>query len=256
MPFKFAISGEVKSVVYDHIPVAHGHSTRLGGVSTGEFASLNLSTSTGDSQSNVDENRTILGQALALEVVPRVRMVHGVAVAEVFPDSSRSELPVADACITRHRGIGLSVTTADCVPLIFFCPQTGAVGVAHAGWRGTLDGIASTTVQAMTEKWGCRPDQLRVAIGPSIQRCCFEVGPEVAREFAAFDGVVSPRRGGVEGKFEIDLHEVNRNWLRLAGINEEHLQCCPLCTACEAELFFSHRRERGKTGRMMTVIQA
>lgn len=263
MAYEIVTQGELRTIVYPEIPVAHGHSTRSGGVSSGPYASLNLSISTGDALSHVQENRRLLGQALGLEpILPRLKMSHGVQVACLGPLFPReTDLAEADACIT-DQPIPLCITTADCVPLIFYCPEKRAVGLAHAGWRGTVNGIAKETVAALQLRYGCRPAELRVAIGPCIGRCCFEVGPEVAQEFShrfPQQAVVSPRHtaasGCHENKFEVDLHRANRLWLLAAGVAPEHIQHCDLCTACRGDLFFSHRRTGGLTGRMMTVIQ-
>ena len=253
----------VKAVTYDSLSVAHGTSTRVGGVSPAPWTSLSLSTSTGDTPERVEENRSRLGMALGLEIYSRIKMDHGINVVVLDSDSPADVFPEADACITNDSAYSLCLTTADCVPILFHCPVTGAVGLAHAGWKGTLNGIARETAMAMHKNFGSPIESLRAALGPAIGVCCFEVGAEVAQEFEkrarerSWDEaqLVQPRPR-VAGKYQVDLHRTNRFWLLEAGLQIASLSRCDLCTACNAELFFSHRRDHGQTGRMMTAIQS
>ena len=247
--------GDIQAVVYANFPVPHGSSTRDGGVSSGPYASLSLSTSTGDRLEHVEENRRRLGRALGLEVQPRLKMNHGVRVVRLGASNLRDPLPEADACVTCEPEVSLCITTADCVPLLFYSPERGAVGAAHAGWRGTVNGIARETVWALQAHFDCPLESLQVAIGPCIGPCCFEVGSEVAAEFnPQFSELVIPRPE-VSGKFHIDLRRANQLWLERAGVPAANIATCDLCTVCHGELFFSHRRDHGQTGRMMSVIQ-
>lgn len=252
----------VKAVTYDSLNVTNGTSTRVGGVSPAPWASLSLSTSTGDTLERVEENRQILGDALGMEIQSRIKMDHGIQVV-VLDSNSPASLPEADACITKDPNYSLCITTADCVPILFHCPETGAVGLAHAGWKGTVNGIARETALAMKKNFGCPLDKLLAVQGPAIGFCCFEVGAEVAQEFQKR----ANERGWDESKlvkaipktkdkFQVDLHRTNRFWLLEAGLQIANLSTCDLCTACNADLFYSHRRDQGQTGRMMTAIQS
>lgn len=248
-------------VRYPNIGAPHATTTRIGGVSSGPYASLNVGLTTADDPECVAENRARLSRAVGFSVVPRVFMNHGtnVWVFDEFPEPG-SPLPTADACISRVPGLGLAVTAADCVPITFYCPDTGAVGAAHAGWRGAVAGIAGKTIESMVRHYGCQAQRICVAIGPCIRPCCFEVDAAVAQEFANVDSsLVRPRSGPPqrsEEKFDVDLQAANRVFLERAGVMPENILISSLCSSCRPDLFFSHRRDKGLTGRMMTVIAA
>ncbi len=246
------VDGErVTYVRFPHLKVPHGSSTRLGGVSQGSFASLNLGYSSGDQREAVDANRGRFGQALGFQVPPVLKMEHGVEVAvidEVGPDKPR-----ADACITNRPGVALSVTTADCVPVLFHDPVKQVVGVAHAGWRGTVGGIAGKTVEAMQRTYESRPQDLQVALAPAIGPRHFLVDEDVAGPF-------EQRFGGQDfitkraNKWAIDLWEANRVLLLQMGVPAGQVYCCDLCTYEREDLFFSYRRDGGKTGRLVSAL--
>lgn len=241
-------------VTFPHLgQVPHATSTRQGGVSTAPYDSLNLGLMSGDDLSLVEQNRRIFSQMLGIPIVQNLNMTHGTVVAHVRSPLDMQKPHEADACISANPEVSLSLTTADCVPIFFHDPQAGAVGLAHAGWRGTVNGIAARTVEAMVSQLGAAPERIRVALGPGIAPCCFEVGSEVAEEFHSFYG----RQEWIEqraAKWHIDLHQANRIWLQRAGIKSEQVRSCPLCTCCRPDLFFSWRRENGKTGRLLSAI--
>lgn len=241
-------------VTFPHLGgVPHATSTRQGGVSTGIYDSLNLGLMSGDDLGVVEKNRQIFSRMLGIPIVQNLSMTHGIDVAHVRTPADMDQPHPADACITNHSEVSLSLTTADCVPIFFHDPKASAIGLAHAGWRGTVNGIAAEVVKAMSQKLGSKPQDLRVALGPAISQCCFEVGAEVAQEFHSRYGQQSwiEKRSD---KWHIDLHEANRIWLEGSGVHSTNIRACPLCTCCRPELFYSWRRESGKTGRLLSAI--
>ena len=199
---------------------------------------------------------------LRLEELVAPRQVHGKRVAAVsLADRGRgafereSALPETDALTTADAGVALFVSAADCVPLLFFDPVVGAIGAAHAGWRGTVAKIAAETVTAMGERYGSRPADLIVGIGPAIGPCCYAVGDEVveavAGAFGDTRGLVSPAR---DGRRHLDLWAANRTALLAAGVRPENIERADICTACRRDIFFSHRAEGGRAGRFGAII--
>jgi YfiH family protein len=246
--------------------VVHGFSTRQGGVSQGAFATLNLGQSVGDDPAAVQENRDRFFGRFAIEAdrLVRVRQVHGDGVLVVdealaarpgFPFSLIEERVEYDAMITHLTGLALTVSTADCVPILVQDPDRRVVAAIHAGWRGTAARIAAKGIQAMAARYGSRPETLQVAIGPAIRGCCYEVDRSVcealAASAAAADGHFQPV--GVD-HWRADLPGLNRTILTEAGVDPAHIEDLGLSTACRRDLFFSHRADRGRTGRMMNFV--
>jgi YfiH family protein len=227
----------------------HGFTTRQGGVSTVPWDSLNLSASTGDEPGAVEENWARLRQETGLSFA-RVRQVHGDAV--VRRDDGSGPLPEGDGVATARPGLAACVLTADCVPVLIGDPGTGAVAAVHAGWRGTLARTAARAIEALEREFGARRDNLLVAIGPAIGPCCYEVSPELAERFEAEIGpsvsMVHPRTP------RVDLWTANERLLREAGVPPERIEVIERCTACDAESFFSHRRDGARTGRQVGFI--
>ncbi|MBA3819759.1 MAG: peptidoglycan editing factor PgeF [Deltaproteobacteria bacterium] len=224
----------------------HGFPERHGGVSTGSRASLNLGWRWGDDQELVDQNRRILAAHVGydpaqLQVTKHVHGVEVWAVGEPLPDP-----PEFDGLVCDHPGPVLGAFAADCIPMVFADPVARVVGACHAGWRGTVGGIAGNVVARMVER-AASPGDIRVALGPSIGPCCFEVGPEVVAEFRAalgeLPGLVVPG----PHKDHIDLRVASRAYLERAGVVPEHIDDRPPCTKCEGDRFFSYRRD-GKDG--------
>ena len=172
--------------------------------------------------------------------IATVRQVHS---AEILAaDASGGVIGQGDALVSEQPGVLLSVRTADCLPILMSDIRHRAVSAVHAGWRGTVLEIAPKAVQAMADRFGTRPVDLRVAIGPGIGRCCFEVGPEVAVQF------------GLSGRSRIDLAETNRGQLVQMGIPAGQIVLSGLCTCCERTQFHSFRRDREAAGRMVSAI--
>ena len=234
--------------------VVHAFSTRIGGVSAAPLGSLNLSYKVGDDEQAVNENRRRLGDALghAPEQWATVGQVHGNHVAVVKGSGNCGE---ADALITDQPGVMLAVSVADCVPILLRDPVKRAVGLVHAGWRGTLAKAVMAALLAMSEHFGTDFPDVRAVIGPCIGPCCYGVGEEVRESFKkAF-----PYHGTLfsEETFRaprLDLALANRYQLRDMLVRDENITVTGLCTSCRSDLFFSHRRDQGKTGRMMAVI--
>lgn len=219
-------------------------STRRGGVSSAPFDTLNLGRSTVDDPAAVAENRSRLLACLGTTTdhLATAGQVHGTRVVEV---TAPGHTPECDALLTTVPGLALAVTTADCMSLLFTAP--GAVAAAHAGWRGTADGMPVAALAALRERTGARPDAIRVHIGPCIRGCCYEVGADVAERFPA----AAVRR--VDGSTRLDLPTAARIALLAAGLPEDCLFDTGACSACEPHWYFSHRRDAGRTGRMWGV---
>jgi len=235
------------------LPWPHGFTLRGGGISAGPYASLNLGLSSGDAPDAVEANRDSLLAALGYERadVCAFHQVHGHRVLDGTPGWFVEE---ADAATSATPGRLLVVSVADCLPLLFFDPVRAAVGAAHCGWRGTVQGLAGEVVRAMRERYGSRPADLHVAIGPGIQGPCYQVGPEVVRAYreAGFpEGLATPDD---EGRHRLDLVAANRFVLESAGVRPERIWSAGLCTHCETDRFFSHRRDAGVTGRHWALI--
>jgi YfiH family protein len=239
--------------------VPHAISSRVGGISEGPYASLNLGKMSGDALGKVSENRRLFGEAVGFPTPYSVKLEHGAEVVEVVLAEEQPSPPSADGCVTNCIGVPLTVTTADCVSILFHDPVRGAIGAAHAGWKGVLLGVAPATVRRMVELYGCSPGDLRVAVGPAIQACCFEVDQEVAGQFrerfpnVSGSELVAPR-AGKEGKWQIDLHGALQRSLLAEGVRAEHLKRTEMCTSCQPQDFFSYRRDGGRTGRMAAAI--
>jgi YfiH family protein len=237
-----------------NLDVPHGFTTRTGGVSASPYDSLNLGLSSGDAQAPVAENRRRVLAAFGKDErgACAFTQVHGTRVLEGKPSWFEEE---ADAVVGNTPGLLLVVSVADCLPVLFHDPVTGAVGAAHCGWRGTVAGIAAKTLSRLTELYGSRPEDVRVAFGPSISRCNYQVGAEVVKAFrqAGFPASIYGPDG--DGKFLLDVAAANSWALREAGILPEHLWQSGLCTYAEPARFYSHRRDKGQTGRHWAVIQ-
>lgn len=238
----------------------HGFSDRTGGVSRGPYESLNLGLHVGDDAVNVLENRRRLCAAVGVDPGSLVvgEQIHGAHVAVATEDdkgrgafSLDDVVPGVDALITDEPGVVLFALYADCVPVFLYDGRRRAVGLAHAGWKGTAAGVARRTLQAMTDSFGTRPEDCFAAIGPAIGPCCYEVGEEVARLFAAANPrlVVEP-----DAVSRVDLWAANELQLIEAGVPREHIASARLCTRCLNETFFSHRAQGGLAGRMAAFI--
>lgn len=215
-------------------------STRRGGLSHAPYDSMNLGRSTADDPAAVTANRErLLGTAsLSPHRLATAGQVHGARVVEA---TAPGHHPECDALVTRVPGVVLAVTTADCMSLLYHAP--GVVAAAHSGWRGTAGGMPVAALEAVCRLAGCAPDAVTVAIGPAIRGCCYEVGDDVAAHFPA------AALRAVDGRPRLDLPTVATLALLAAGVSPASLQDTEACTACEPALYYSHRRDRGVTGR-------
>lgn len=190
----------------------------------------------------------------------RMRQVHGITAHTEQVSACDDEWPEGDLLATDREDVALSVRTADCVPLLYADARTGAVAAVHAGWRGTVAGASSRMVEVLAARFGSRPSDLVVAIGPSIGPEAYEVGVEVTEAFAA----AWPREvargtwwtaGASPGKSLLDLWTITRDQLALAGVRPEHIHLAGLCTATHADVFHSYRRHGAAAGRMVAAIR-
>ena len=236
--------------------IVHGVFTRLGGSSQGAFAALNVGHTVDDESSLVEANHQAIYRALGTgpENVVTAHQVHGDRVAVVSSADGGRTFADTDALVSNVPDLFLMLRFADCVPVFFWAPRQGAVGLAHAGWRGTLRGVVVKTAQSMVVSFGCKPEEIYVGVGPSIGPCCFEVGPEIVREIrAAFDfsdDLLS--RVQVSGKANVDLWLANAHQLREVGVS--CIETASICTCCHRDEFYSHRAENGHTGRFAALI--
>ncbi len=241
--------------------VIHGFSTRLGGVSKGEWSSMNLSFTRGDREEDVRENYRRIGEAIGfscgalvcsdqthttnIRVVTEADRGKGFTRARDYTD--------IDGLITNVPGLVLATFYADCVPLYFVDPVKRAIGLSHSGWRGTVGKIGQKTVKRMQEEYGCKPVDIRAVIGPSICQNCYEVSLDVIEEFQrVFSEETWPLlyKRNENGKYQLDLWKANEIILKEAGIAAEHLAVTDRCTCCNPSLLFSHRASRGKRGNL------
>ena len=248
--------------------VVNGFSTRLGGASKGRFATMNFSYSRKDDPADVLENFTRMADALGVE---RDRMVvsyqtHTTNVRRVTREDEgkgvirERDYKDVDGLITDVPGITLVTFYADCVPLYLMDQAHHAIGLSHSGWRGTVKRMGQVTMDAMKEAFGTRPEDLTVCIGPSICRDCFEVGEEVAEAFAeAFDVRYRDElysANGKPGKYQLDLWKANEIIFREAGVPKGQIHTTNICTMCNSDYLFSHRRvgeERGNLAAFLSI---
>ena len=229
--------------------------TRLGGVSNPPYDTLNVSYTVRDQTNNVDKNRELAARAVGWDSsqIVSARQVHGRRVGVVGKkDLGIGDLPETDALVTDEPGVLLLLKFADCVPIILWDPVHKAVGLAHAGWRGTVAATPAAALETMVKLYHSDPSDVIAAIGPSIGPCCYEVGEDVVREasrvFAGTDVLQDS-----EGSVRFDLWSANAETLMRAGVTEENVVVAGICTRCRNDLFFSHRAARGIAGRFGVV---
>lgn len=293
-------AGDVRYVqfaLFQQFPeLMHGSFTRSGGYSLPPFQGVNVSVGSGDERETVLRNRLLALRSLGVGMNPCATawMIHSADVLTLDDEEWvdwRDDWPhrsydvdgyeliwttrprrKADAVITRKRGVTLAMSSADCVPIMLYDPIREAIGLAHAGWRGTARGIAATIVDAMREQFGCQPEHLYAGVGPSIGACCYEVSENVRGLFRGdlqFDemptdaryrnlvresAVFSVRELSARASLRLDLWQTNRNQLLMAGLLPNHIEVAEICTSCERERFYSYRAEHGTTGRFPSLL--
>jgi YfiH family protein len=239
-----------------HDGLLHGFMGRRGGKSVGPYAGLNVSYRVGDDSKVVSQNVCDMKLAVGIHEgrIVTMKQVHGDHIVEV-KDKRLKEAGEADGMITAETGIYLGVLTADCVPLLFVAPKQRLAAAVHAGWRGTLAGIAEKTVRLFWDRYGVAPEDLEVALGPSIGPCCYEVKDDVAGPLMKKWGkLTTPSVPVNDGKTFVNLSRLNRDILRAAGVPGSQLFQVGPCTSCTPDDFFSYRRVGGETGRQMSLI--
>ncbi|MFN0072092.1 MAG: peptidoglycan editing factor PgeF [Chloroflexota bacterium] len=233
--------------------IVHGVTLRHGGVSRGSYGSLNLSLSVDDDEAAVHENKARVAAAFRStpEALITSRQVHGNTVVAVSTDAwPANDPPRADALITNRPGTLLLQRFADCVPILLADRAERAIGLAHAGWRGTVQNVAGATVAALEASYETRATELAAAIGPSIGPCCFEVDNNVAEQFRDVPGVITQG----SRKLHVNLWEANRVALVSAGLPPEAIEVAEICTRCHSNDYFSHRALGYPAGRFGAVI--
>lgn len=228
--------------------------TRIGGVSRGPYATLNLGHGVGDDPAAVEENHRRALEPLGLDQGQVVSpwQVHGAAVDVVEGEHRGTVRRETDALVTAVPGVPLMMRFGDCTPVLLFDPVRRAVGLAHAGWQGVVAGVTAASIQTMTERLGCKPGDIWAGIGPTIGPCCYEVGTDVAAEIESACPPGANVVQAVNGRVYADLPGAVEAQLRAAGV--ERVEQAGLCTACCVDEFFSHRAEDGRTGRFGIVI--
>ncbi len=237
----------------DTLGLRHVIASRRGGVSPAPFDTLNVSIAVGDRPENVLRNRARIAQQVGIRPQEFVTawLVHGHDVARVGSEDKGKRMRRRDALITNVPEVPLFMAFADCVPVILYDPEHRALGLAHAGWRGTAAGVTMRTIVAMEQAYGTRPQALVVALGPAIGACHYEVGPEVIEAFDVFNrGPVVFER--TSERYHLDLIATNEAQARMMHVR--HVLTSGYCTACHTDLFYSHRAEQGKTGRFGVLV--
>ncbi len=245
--------------------ITHGFSTRMGGVSEGIYASMNLGFSRGDDEASVHENFSIIAKALQVSCEDMVfsDQTHTANVRVITEKDRGNGLSRpknffdVDGMVTNVPGLILTTFYADCVPLFFVDPINKAIGLSHSGWHGTVDRIGDATIKKMKEEYGTKAEDVIVAIGPSICVECYEISQDVAMEFKNrfsyedIDKILFPKENE---KYQLDLWKANELILLEAGVKSENIEVTDICTCCNPEILFSHRASHGKRGNLAAFL--
>lgn len=249
--------------------ISHFITTRQGGVSTGAYAQMNPGLYTDDCPDSIRKNREILAEGIQLPVQNIItphqthqdRIIHiNSAFMELTETQQKQQLDGVDALFTSLPQVCVSVSTADCVPILLYAPDTKTVAAIHAGWRGTVLQIAAKTVRQMIKETGCNPELIQAAIGPSISQEAFEVGDEVVEAFRQSGAWTAEETSSLcwnnpkTGKTHIDLWKANELQLQAEGILPHQIENARICTYQHADRFFSARREGIHSGRILSGI--
>jgi len=241
-----------------------GFTTKSGGTSKGVFESLNLGFHVSDDGSNVCSNREKVAELLKFPLSHWVgaEQIHDIVLKKITKadrgygsNSYDHSFKGTDGFYTNEEGILLTLCFADCVPLFFIAPEKKMIGTAHAGWKGTVGQIAKQMITVWGRE-GIQPEQIFVAIGPSICEKCYIVDEHVINlvDKSLEDGGIIPYNLIEEGQYSLNLREINKHILLAAGVPDKNILQTHFCTSCHHEGFFSHRRDKGKTGRMLSFI--
>ncbi len=241
--------------------VKHCFTTRHGGVSGNEYASMNLRMNCSDDRNNVLKNYDIICKEIGVNYQNLVcsNQVHDdkIYTAEK-KDMGKgivrpSDIESADGLICREAGVPICTVFADCVPLYFLDPQKRVIALSHSGWKGTVKRIGQKTIQKMHDEYGCQPDDILAAVGPSIGVCHFEVGDEVAEVFDREFGASVVQR--YRKSYHVDLQKAVLMQFDEAGLKREHVTCADICTYCNSDLLFSHRATGGRRGNLAAIME-
>ena len=239
--------------------VRHGFSTRLGGVSTGHCATMNISTTRGDDPAAVEENRRRIAKAIGVraENMTYTNQTHTTNVAVVEAKDRGKRFMETDGMVTNVPEICLVTFYADCVPLFFVDPVHRAIGLSHSGWRGTVGKMGKVTVERMRKEYGTDPAQVVAAVGPSICQDCYEVSVDVIEKFREnFDKDLWPELfyEKADGKYQLNLWRANQAVLAEAGVPRENIAVTNLCTHCNPDILFSHRSTGTARGNLSAFL--
>lgn len=262
------INSNIKIVQFENLlqctDVRHAFTTKIGGVSEGVFATMNFGFNRGDSKVNVLKNYELLAEHLGLSVNDFILtdQIHEDTILRVSKNDRGNGIFFAqkfsgvDGFVTNEKDVVLTAFFADCVPLYFYDPVHQAIGISHAGWRGTVSKIGIRTVEKMKTEFGTEAKDLLVGIGPSIGACCYEVSEDVKKQFdLSFNddiiaSVVYPRND----KYLIDLWRANEMSLITCGVRKEHIEISKMCTQCNSSTFYSHRVMGNARGSQIGII--
>ena len=242
--------------------IAHGFSTRKGGVSKPPYDTLNLAPTRGGDRPAVEENYRRFCAAIGTDVSRPVlaQQVHETTVLKVTEEHVgmglwRERNFTADALVTNVKNIPLTVFSADCGIILLYDPQSNCIGAVHAGWRGCAAGILEKSVRELERLYGAKPERILAAIGPAIGQCCFETDEDVPQAMIAALGTdADPYLEQRGAKWHVNLSGLNRQWLIHAGVLPEHIDVSNLCTFCHSELFWSYRKVGGNRGAQIAMI--
>ncbi len=239
IPYIFEAYPQIKAV----------QSTRLGGLSFAPYDSMNLGSNTADSFNNVEQNKKIFTNLIGftLEQVVRTKQIHGTS---ILVAEKAGYYEGYDAIVTNNKNLLLAISTADCTPILLYDSLNNAIAAIHAGWKGTKENLVSTTLMKMESLYGTKSSNIIAYIGPCIAECSFEVDADVAQYF---DGLYS-RFDSEKEKYFIDLKRHNKDQLTRLGVDEKNIEVSIFDTFERTDLFFSHRKEKGITGRMWSTI--
>ena len=225
----------------------------------GEEYAFSLALHTGEAREKIIVNRKSLVQKLSIgkeAVFVTANQIHSDHIAVIYKramrgwDDMKDAVKECDALVTDQTDIILTILTADCVPVLLYDPVKRVVAAVHAGWRGTQADIVTKTIRVMSDKFGSRPSDILAGVAPAIGQCCYEVGEDVALHFLDHSDAIE--RCGE--KYMLDLPQINRKQMILAGVLEAHIEMSDICTACEVVEYFSYRKEQGCSGRFMSMI--
>ena len=236
----------------EHPMVTQAVFSRTGGASSAPFFSLNVGQLVGDDPIAVEHNLSLIHEALGLPAssVVSARQVHGTEVAVARRNDAGRVFPATDALVTDVPGLTLMLRFADCVPIMLYDPTHHAIGLVHAGWRGTVGQVLRQTLLRMRGEYGTVAEHVVSGIGPSVGPCCYEVGEKVVAQLGVLRS--ASHRAPSGGRYYLDLWKANRLQLLDAGVRQ--IEIAGLCTVCRRDEFFSHRAEKGRAGRFPAVL--